>query len=312
MDTVLVTGAAGFVGSHLCDLFISNGFKVIGFDSFVSGNLKNIEHLSCSDKFNFMNFDVTKEAKLNFRVDLILHFASLASPVYYMNFPVETLLVNSIGTLNMIRLAKDNNARFVFASTSEVYGDPLIHPQVEGYFGNVNPVGLRSVYDEGKRFAESLTMAYFRKYSLDTRILRIFNTYGPRMRPDDGRVIPNFIVKALRNEDIEVYGDGSQTRSFCYVDDLVKGIFGVAIEEGINGEIVNLGNPEEVTILDLANLIKETTNSKSRIISKEPMSDDPKRRCPDISKVRRLTGWEPKVSLREGLTRTVEYFKSKV
>ncbi len=312
MDTVLVTGAAGFVGSHLCDLFISKGFKVIGFDSFISGNLKNIEHLSCSDKFTFMNFDVTKEAKLNFRVDLILHFASLASPVYYMNFPVETLLVNSIGTLNMIRLAKDNNARFVFASTSEVYGDPLIHPQVEGYFGNVNPVGLRSVYDEGKRFAESLTMAYFRKYSLDTRILRIFNTYGPRMRPDDGRVIPNFIVKALKNEDIEVYGDGSQTRSFCYVDDLVKGIFGVAIEEGINGEIVNLGNPEEVGILDLANLIKEITNSKSRIISKEPVSDDPKRRCPDISKVRRLTGWEPKVSLRKGLARTVEYFKSKV
>lgn len=306
MKRVLITGGAGFIGSHLCELFLKRGYEVICVDNLISGNMDNIAHLF-GERFTFLRYDITNPIWIPGRVDYILNFASPASPVDYMNHPIETLKVGAMGTYNVLELAKEKGARLLHASTSEVYGDPLVHPQPETYWGNVNPIGPRSVYDEAKRYAEALVMAYHRTYGLDTRIVRIFNTYGPNMRPNDGRAIPNFISQALKGEPITVYGDGSQTRSFTYISDEVEGIYRLLMSD--YHEPVNIGNPEERTILDLAKLVIEMTGSKSEITFKPLPKDDPRVRRPDISRAREVLGWEPKVPLEEGLKETIRYFR---
>ncbi|BDQ01721.1 UDP-glucuronic acid decarboxylase family protein [Ignavibacterium sp.] len=307
MKTAVVTGGAGFLGSHLCDRLISEGFKVICIDNFITGNPDNIAHLFGNDNFQFIKHDVTNFIHVPGKVDFILHFASPASPIDYLKLPIQTLKVGSLGTHKALGLAKEKNAVFLLASTSEVYGDPLIHPQNEDYWGNVNPVGPRGVYDEAKRFAESLTMAYNRYHGLQTRIVRIFNTYGPRMRLNDGRVLPTFIGQALRGEPLSIFGDGSQTRSFCYVDDLIEGIYRLMLSDEIYP--VNIGNPDEITIQQFAEEVLNLTGSKSKISYHPLPEDDPKVRQPDISKAKQILGWEPKVSRTEGIKRTLEYFK---
>ncbi|MGQ9644356.1 MAG: UDP-glucuronic acid decarboxylase family protein [Ignavibacterium sp.] len=307
MKTAVVTGGAGFLGSHLCDKLINEGFKVICIDNFITGSPDNIAHLFGNDNFTFVKHDVTNFIHVPGKVDYILHFASPASPIDYLKLPIQTLKVGSLGTHKALGLAKEKNAVFLLASTSEVYGDPLVHPQNEDYWGNVNPVGPRGVYDEAKRFAESLTMAYHRYHGLQTRIVRIFNTYGPRMRLNDGRVLPTFIHQALKGEPLSIFGDGSQTRSFCYVDDLIDGIYRLMLSN--EALPVNIGNPDEITIQQFAEEVLKLTGSKSTIAYHPLPEDDPKVRQPDISKAKALLGWEPKVSRTEGIKRTLEYFK---
>lgn len=302
----MVTGGAGFVGSHLCDLLLARDYEVICVDNLITGGARNIEHIE-SDNFSFIKHDVTKPLYLEDKIDLIFHLASPASPIDYLELPIQTLKVGALGTHNMLGLAKEKKARILLASTSEVYGDPLVNPQKEEYWGNVNPIGPRGVYDEAKRYAEAITMAYHRYHGLETRIVRIFNTYGPRMRLNDGRVVPNFIGQALRGEDLTVYGDGSQTRSFCYVSDEIEGIYRLMMSD--YSLPVNIGNPEEHTILEFANIIIRMTGGSSEIVFKELPTDDPKQRKPDITKARKLLGWEPKVSLEQGLKETIKYFK---
>lgn len=308
MRRILITGAAGFLGSHLCDRFIKEGFEVIGMDNLITGDLKNIEHLFSSSRFQFYHHDVTTFVHVPGKIDYILHFASPASPIDYLKIPIQTLKVGALGTHNLLGLAKAKNARILIASTSEVYGDPLVHPQTEEYYGNVNALGPRGVYDEAKRFMESITMAYHRFHGLETRIVRIFNTYGPRMRLNDGRVIPAFIGQALRGENLSVFGDGSQTRSFCYVDDQIEGIFRLLMSDYIYP--VNIGNPKEITINQLAEEILELTGSKLKIIRKPLPKDDPTQRKPDITKANEILDWFPLVSRKEGFARTLEYFKT--
>jgi len=304
---ILITGAAGFLGSHLCDRFLKEGYEVIGMDNLLTGNIKNIEHLFPVKEFQFYHHDVTKFVHVPGEIDYILHFASPASPIDYLKMPIQTLKVGALGTHNLLGLAKSKGARILVASTSEVYGDPLEHPQTEEYWGNVNPVGPRGVYDEAKRFMESITMAYHTFHQVETRIIRIFNTYGPRMRLDDGRALPTFMSQALRGEDITVYGDGSQTRSFCYVDDLVEGIYRLLLSD--YSRPVNIGNPSEITLLEFAQEVLELTGSKSKIVYEPLPQDDPRQRQPNITKARNILGWEPKVDRHEGLKRTLEYFK---
>ncbi len=306
----VVTGGAGFLGSHLCDKLIENDIEVICIDNLLTGDLSNIEHLFGNEKFKFIKHDVTNFIHVPGKVDYVLHFASPASPIDYLKLPIQTLKVGSLGTHKALGLAKEKGARFLLASTSEVYGDPAINPQHEEYWGNVNPVGPRGVYDEAKRFSEAMTMAYHRYHEVDTRIVRIFNTYGPRMRLNDGRALPAFVSQALRGEDITVFGDGSQTRSFCYVDDLIEGIFRLLMSDEVNP--TNIGNPDEVTIKQFAEEVLEITGSKSKIVYKDLPVDDPKVRRPDISKAKRILNWEPKVERREGLIKTIEYFKTKI
>ncbi|MCA0445831.1 MAG: SDR family oxidoreductase [Bacteroidetes bacterium] len=306
----LITGGAGFLGSHLCDRFIAEGHDVIAMDNLITGSIDNISHLSGHPQFRFVHHDVSNYIFIDGPIDYILHFASPASPIDYLKIPIQTLKVGSLGTHNALGLAKAKNARMLIASTSEVYGDPLIHPQTEDYWGNVNPVGYRGCYDEAKRFAEAITMAYHRYHNVDTRIIRIFNTYGPRMRLDDGRVLPAFIGQALRGEDLSVFGDGSQTRSFCYVSDLVDGIFKLLMSD--ETEPTNIGNPDEITILQFAEEVLKLTGSKSKIAYNPLPQDDPKVRQPDITKARKILGWEPKVHRSEGLKITLDYFKQKV
>lgn len=306
----LITGGAGFLGSHLCDRLLAEGHEVICMDNFITGSPDNIAHLFGHPRFHFIQHDVTNFIYVEGPLDFILHFASPASPEDYLRYPIQTLKVGALGTHKALGLAKAKGARFLLASTSEVYGDPLVHPQPETYWGNVNPIGLRGVYDEAKRFAEAMTMAYHRYHGLDTRIVRIFNTYGPRMRLDDGRALPNFMRQALTGEPITVYGDGRQTRSFCYVDDMVEGIYRLLLSTEV--EPVNLGNPDEIPLLQLALEIKELTGSASPIVFKPLPADDPRVRQPDISKARHVLGWEPKVSRREGLERTLAYFRKKL
>lgn len=308
--TAVVTGGAGFLGSHLCDRLIAEGFKVQCVDNLITGNLENIEHLFGNENFNFIKHDVTNYIFIPGRVDYILHFASPASPIDYLKLPIQTLKVGSLGTHKALGLAKEKKARFLLASTSEVYGDPAVHPQTEDYWGNVNPIGPRGVYDEAKRFAEAMTMAYCRYHGVDTRIVRIFNTYGPRMRLDDGRALPSFVGQALRGQDITVFGDGSQTRSFCYVSDLVDGIFRLLMSNENNP--VNIGNPSEITIREFAEEVVKLTGSRSKVIFTELPVDDPKVRQPDITKARTLLGWEPKVDRTAGLKITIEYFKKRM
>lgn len=303
----VVTGGAGFLGSHLCDRLIQEGLKVICIDNLLTGNIANIEHLFGNENFEFIKHDVTNFIHVPGKVDYILHFASPASPIDYLKLPIQTLKVGSLGTHKALGLAKEKNATFLLASTSEVYGDPEIHPQSEDYWGNVNPIGPRGVYDEAKRFAEALTMAYHRFHNVDTRIVRIFNTYGPRMRLNDGRALPAFVSQAIKGEDITVFGDGKQTRSFCYVDDQIDGIVKLLFSN-VN-EPVNIGNPSELTIEEFAREIVELTNSKSKIVYKELPIDDPKVRQPNIDKAKKLLGWEPKVNRREGVLKTIEFFK---
>ncbi len=310
MKRVLITGAAGFLGSHLCDRFIKEGYKVVGMDNLITGSMKNIEHLMPLENFEFYHHDVSKYVHVAGNIDYILHFASPASPIDYLKIPIQTLKVGSLGTHNLLGLAKSKNARMLIASTSEVYGDPLVHPQTEEYWGNVNPIGPRGVYDEAKRFQEAITMAYHTYHNLETRIIRIFNTYGPRMRLDDGRALPAFMSQALNNEDITVFGDGSQTRSFCYVDDLVEGIYRLLLSD--YAFPVNIGNPQEITLLQFAEEIIKLTNTKSKIIYNPLPKDDPKQRKPDISKAKEILNWEPKVSREEGLKITLEYFKKEL
>lgn len=305
--TAVVTGGAGFLGSHLCDRLINEGMKVICIDNLLTGNVNNISHLFGKSDFSFIKHDITNYVYVPGRVDHILHFASPASPIDYLKLPIQTLKVGSLGTHKALGLAKEKKAKFLLASTSEVYGDPEVHPQKEIYWGNVNPIGPRGVYDEAKRFAEAITMAYHRYHGLDTRIVRIFNTYGPRMRLDDGRALPTFVGQALRNEDITVYGNGSQTRSFCYVSDLVDGIFKLLLSTEINP--VNIGNPEEITIKEFAEEVIKQTGTKSKIIFKPLPEDDPKVRQPDINKAKKILNWVPKVDRMEGLKITIEYFK---
>lgn len=306
--TVLITGAAGFLGSHLCDRFLAEGYRVVGMDNLITGSLDNIEHLFPKDKFEFYHHDVTKFVFVPGEIDYILHFASPASPIDYLKIPIQTLKVGAHGTHNLLGLAKTKNARILVASTSEVYGDPLIHPQTEAYFGNVNPVGPRGVYDEAKRYMEAITMAYHRAHGLETRIIRIFNTYGPRMRLNDGRVLPAFIGQALRGEDLTVFGDGSQTRSFCFVDDLVEGIYRLLHSDYVYP--VNIGNPDEITINDFAQEILKLTGANQKVVYHPRPENDPMQRKPEISKARELLQWEPKVSRSEGLKITYNYFKS--
>jgi len=310
MARILITGGAGFIGSHLCERFLAEGDDVICMDNFLTGSRDNIAHLFADRRFTFIEQNVTNYIYVKGPVDAILHFASPASPVDYLEHPIPTLKVGSLGTHKALGLAKEKAARFLLASTSEVYGDPLVHPQTEDYWGNVNPIGPRGVYDEAKRFAEALTMAYHRAHNVRTRICRIFNTHGPRMRLNDGRVVPNFISQALRDQPLTVYGDGSQTRSFCYVSDLVEGI--VRLLRSDHSGPVNLGNPTEVTILQFAQKIKELTGSKSEIAFHPLPVDDPKVRNPNIGLARKLLGWEPKVSLDEGLRHTIDYFRPTV
>lgn len=305
---ILITGAAGFLGSHLCDRFIREGFHVIGMDNLITGEMKNIQHLLPLPDFEFHHHDVSKYVHVAGSLDYILHFASPASPIDYLKIPIQTLKVGSLGTHNLLGLARAKGSRILVASTSEVYGDPTVHPQTEEYYGNVNPVGPRGVYDEAKRFQEAMTMAYHTYHNLDTRIVRIFNTYGPRMRLNDGRVLPAFIGQALRGEDLTVFGDGKQTRSFCYVDDLIEGIYRLLMSD--YHLPVNVGNPDEITILDFAKEIINLTGTNQKIIFKPLPKDDPMQRQPDISKAKKILHWEPKVSRSEGLRITYEYFKT--
>ncbi len=311
MERTLITGGAGFLGSHLCDFFIAQGHDVICVDNLIKKeNIENIAHLIGHERFKFIKYDVAEYLYVEGKLDHVLHFASLASPKDYLDYPIQTLKVGSLGTHKALGLAKEKGASFLLASTSEVYGDPMVHPQPESSPGNVDPVVPRGVYDEAKRFAEAITMAYHRTHGLRTRIARIFNTYGPRMRLDDGRALPNFMVQALRGEDVTVYGNGSQTRSFCYVDDLIQGI--KRLLDSDVADPVNLGNPEEITVLDFAKEIIRLTGSKSRIVFCPLPQNDPKVRQPDITKAKTALGWEPKVSRQEGLRRTVEYFRKKL
>ena len=308
MKRVLITGAAGFLGSHLCDKFIKKGYHVIGMDNLITGDLKNIEHLFPLKDFEFYNHDVSNFIHVPGKLDYILHFASPASPIDYLKIPIQTLKVGSLGTHNCLGLAKAKNARILVASTSEVYGDPLVHPQTEEYWGNVNPIGPRGVYDEAKRFQEAITMAYHTYHGVDTRIVRIFNTYGPRMRLNDGRVLPAFIGQALRGEDLTIFGDGSQTRSFCYVDDLVEGIYRLLLSD--YNLPMNIGNPDEISIRDFAEEIIKLTQTTQKVVYKELPVNDPTQRQPNIDKARSILDWEPQVSRAEGLKITYEYFKS--
>jgi dTDP-glucose 4,6-dehydratase len=308
MQTAIVMGGAGFLGSHLCDKLLREGLKVICVDNLITGNVDNIAHLSGNENFSFIKHDITNYIFVPGNIDYILHFASPASPVDYLQLPIQTLKVGSLGTHKALGLAKEKKARFLLASTSEVYGDPEIHPQPEAYWGNVNPIGPRGVYDEAKRFAEALTMAYYRYHNVETRIARIFNTFGPRMRPKDGRAIPNFIMQALSGQPITVYGDGSQTRSFCYITDQIDGLYKLLMSD--EDEPVNIGNPEEIPLLSIAKEIIELTNSKSKIVFEELPVNDPKVRQPEIKKAKEKLGWEPKVARKEGLMKTILYFKS--
>jgi dTDP-glucose 4,6-dehydratase len=308
--TAVVTGGAGFLGSHLCEKLLANDIKVVCLDNLLTGSLDNIEHLFGNENFKFIKHDVTNFIHVPGEVDYILHFASPASPIDYLEMPIQTLKVSSLGTHNMLGLALEKKARVIIASTSEVYGDPEIHPQTEDYWGNVNPIGPRGVYDEAKRFSEAMTMAYHRYHGVETRIVRIFNTYGPRMRLNDGRALPAFVSQALKGEDITVFGDGSQTRSFCYVDDLVEGIFRLLMSDETNP--VNIGNPEEITIKEFAEEIQSLIGPDSKIVYKDLPTDDPKVRKPDITRAKTILGWEPKVNRSEGLKITLDYFKNKV
>ena len=305
---VLITGAAGFLGSHLCDRFIKEGFYVIGMDNLITGDLDNIAHLFKNENFEFYHHDVSKFVHVPGELHYILHFASPASPIDYLKIPIQTLKVGSLGTHNLLGLAKSKKARILIASTSEVYGDPTVHPQTEEYWGNVNPVGPRGVYDEAKRFQEAITMAYHTYHGLETRIVRIFNTFGPRMRLNDGRVLPAFIGQALRGEDLTIFGDGSQTRSFCYVDDLVEGIYRLLFSD--YAQPVNIGNPDEITIKQFADEIIKLTNTDQKVVYKDLPKDDPKQRQPDITVAKKLLGWQPKFTRAEGLKITYEYFKN--
>jgi dTDP-glucose 4,6-dehydratase len=307
---VLITGGAGFIGSHLGDRFLSEGHQVVCLDNLLTGTTDNIAHLAGNPKFLFIQHDVTNYIFVDGKVDAILHFASPASPVDYLIYPIQTLKVGSLGTHKALGLAKEKKARFLLASTSEVYGDPQVHPQTEDYWGNVNPIGPRGVYDEAKRFAEAMTMAYHRYHGVDTRIARIFNTYGPRMRLDDGRVVPTFILQALRGEDLTVYGDGLQTRSFCYVDDLVEGIVRLLFSQ--ETDPVNLGNPSEFSIMEFSREILEITGSRSQVVHKPLPVDDPRVRQPNISRAKQILSWTPQVTLQEGIRRTVPYFREKL
>ena len=307
MQTILITGGAGFIGSHLCDYLINRGYRVIAMDNLITGDLKNIRHLRSDKNFSFIHHDVSRHIAVNQKIDFVLHFASPASPVDYQKIPIQTLKAGSLGTHNTLGLALAKNATYLLASTSEVYGDPLVNPQPETYWGNVNPVGIRGCYDESKRFAEALVMAYHRIHKVNTKIARIFNCYGPRIRKNDGRVIPNFINQALKNDPITVYGKGEQTRSFCYISDLIEGIYRLMISD-LN-EPVNLGNPDEHTIIETANLIKELAKSKSRIVFKPLPIDDPHLRCPDISRAKKYLKWEPGFGLKNGLQTTIEWFR---
>jgi len=318
MQNLVVAGGAGFIGSSLCKSLLNQNYNVSCIDNLLTGDKKNIEELLKNPKFEFVAHDITHPL-LDIKnkapkIDYIFHLASPASPNKkskrsYINHPIETLLANSVGTYNLLNLALDCRSRFLYASSSEIYGDPMISPQKEDYFGNVNPNGIRSVYDEGKRFGEALVMAYVRKYNIDARIVRIFNTYGPNMQADDGRVVSNFVKQAINNNSITIYGDGSQTRSFCYIDDMILGIEKVMFSPRTKGEVINLGNPDERTILELAKMVKQMIGSSSEIISEELSSDDPKSRNPDIEKAKKLIGWEPKVSIKEGLKKTIQYFR---
>ncbi|TAL55425.1 MAG: SDR family oxidoreductase [Nanoarchaeota archaeon] len=308
MKRVLVTGGAGFLGSHICDRLVESGNFVIAMDNLITGNLKNISHLRKNKNFRFVKHDVSKHIKIAGRIDFVMHFASPASPIDYLKFPIQTLKVGALGTHNALGLAKAKRAKFILASTSEVYGDPEVHPQPETYWGHVNPIGPRGVYDEAKRFAEAMTMAYHRYHKIDTRIVRIFNTYGPRMRLDDGRVVPSFIGSILRNKPLTVFGNGTQTRSFCYVSDLVDGIY--KLMQSDYHEPVNIGNPNEYTILEFAKKILEVSGSKNKIVYMPLPVDDPKVRQPDISRAKKILGWEPKVGLEEGLAKTIDWFKN--
>lgn len=305
---ILITGAAGFLGSHLCDRFIAEGYQVVGMDNLITGDIKNIEYLFPLQQFEFYNHDVSNFVHVSGKLDYILHFASPASPIDYLKIPIQTLKVGSLGTHNLLGLAKEKKARFLIASTSEVYGDPTVHPQPEEYWGNVNPVGPRSVYDEAKRFQEAITMAYHTFHGLETRIVRIFNTYGPRMRLNDGRVLPAFIGQALRGEDLTIFGDGSQTRSFCYVDDLVEGIYRLLLSD--YALPVNIGNPDEITIKQFGEEIIKLTGTKQKMVFNPLPIDDPKQRRPDITKAKEILGWEPKINRQEGIKITYEYFKN--
>ncbi len=311
---ILITGGAGFIGSHLCDRLLTEGHEVVAMDNLSTGTVENIAHLSGRDRFHFIKHDVTNYIYVPGPLDAVLHLASLPSPVDYLNYPIQTLKVGALGTHKTLGLALAKGARYLLASTSEVYGDPMQHPQSEDYWGNVNPVGPRGVYDESKRFAEALTMAYHRYHGVETRIARIFNTYGPRMRADDGRVVPNFICQALRTDPLTVYDDGSRTRSFCYVDDLVEGLVRLLLSDETRP--VNLGNPQEMTILEFAHTVLQVTGSRSQITfvypTDERTKDDPQVRCPDISRARKVLDWEPRVPLEEGLAQTVDYFRGRV
>lgn len=308
MKRVLITGAAGFLGSHLCDRFIKEGFYVIGMDNLITGDIKNIEHLFPLEQFEYHHHDVTKFVHIPGKLDYILHFASPASPIDYLKIPIETLKVGSLGTLNLLGLAKEKKATILVASTSEVYGDPLVHPQNEGYYGNVSPIGPRGVYDEAKRFMESITMAYHRFHGVDTRIVRIFNTYGSRMRLNDGRVVPAFMGQALRGEDLTIFGDGIQTRSFCYIDDQIEGIYRLLFSDYTDP--INIGNPHETTINEFAEEIIKLTGTNQKIIYKPLPQDDPLQRQPDITRAKEILNWEPKTGRAEGLKKVYEYFKS--
>ena len=307
IKTVLITGAAGFLGSHLCDLFISKNYRVIGVDNLITGDLRNLKHLKHHKRFKFINDDINDNFLISEKIHFILHFASIASPYFYLKFPLETLKTGSVGTENILKIALKNKARILIASTSEIYGDPLEHPQKEDYFGNVNPIGERSVYDESKRFMESITMAYKRIYNLEVRIARIFNTYGPRMKPNDGRALPKFMSQALSSKDITVYGDGKQTRSFCYVDDLVDGIYKLLFSKYESP--INLGNPEEISVIEFANEIIELVGNKNKIIFKDLPENDPLKRRPDISKAIKILNWKPFTNRKKGLIKTLEHFK---
>ncbi|MCL6096430.1 MAG: SDR family oxidoreductase [Patescibacteria group bacterium] len=315
MQTVLVAGGAGFIGSHLCKKLLSENYKVICVDNLITGNKNNLNDILSNENFTFLEKDVTKNFQEDSKLDFIFHLASPASPNKksprsYINHPLETLLVNSLGTYNLLELAKETSAKFLYASSSEIYGDPKISPQKEDYFGNVNPNGVRSVYDEGKRFGEAITASYVRESGLDARIIRIFNTYGPFMQADDGRVVSNFINQAISNKPLTIYGDGSQTRSFCYVDDMVEGLMFSMFSDKTKGEVINLGNLDERKISEIATMIKDIVKSSSKIIFEELPEDDPETRRPDISKAKKLIGWSPKVNIVEGLKKTVEYFKN--
>lgn len=318
MQVILVAGGAGFIGSNLCRALLDGGYKVICIDNFITGNRDNIKSLQEDAQFKFIEYDIVKDLSAivsEISIDYIFHLASPASPNKksprsYINYPIETLLANSQGTYQLLEFAKRNRAKFLYASSSEIYGDPNVSPQKESYFGNVNPNGVRSVYDEGKRFGEAMVMAYVRKFDLDCRIVRIFNTYGPKMQADDGRVVSNFINQAIRGEPMTIYGTGKQTRSFCYVKDMVEGLKRAMFKDGITGEVINLGNPDERTIEDLAKVIKKKIGSYSEIVFEELSEDDPKTRKPDIAKAEKLLQWKPEVSLEEGLSKTIDYFKS--